>query len=156
MSGSLAGPLSLVWHGPGPVFPSVYCTTSSLQTARVILNLVTQPSGEVTGNISFEGGFTEETPMCQMAYPQQRFSASGTVSGTADNLRFKSEYRESGAHPVDTIPYTLSGSMSFSGRISGNTVSGVFAHVVVYEEIATNSVMHVELSASIPVTLTKS
>jgi hypothetical protein len=157
MRGSLAGPLSIVWHGPGPVFPSIYCTTSLLQTARVILNLVTQPSGEVTGNISFEGGFTEETPQCQMLYPQSRFSASGTVSGTADNLRFRSEYREGGPHPVVfNNTYTLSGSMSFSGSISGNTLSGVFAHVVVYELIASNAVDHVELSASIPVTLTKS
>ena len=91
-----------------------------------------------------------------MAYPQARFSASGTVSGTVDNLRFRSEYRESGQHPIDINPYTLSGSMSFIGSITGNTVSGVFAHVVVYELIATNAVQHVELSASIPVTLTKS
>ena len=92
-----------------------------------------------------------------MLYPQNRFSVSGTVSGTADNLRFRSEYRESGPHPVIyNNTYTLSGSVSFSGSITANTVSGVFAHVVVYELIASNAVMHVELSASIPVTLTKS
>lgn len=155
LSGQSSGPNSLNVDGRGNV---VNCTAMLSEGARVRLNVVTQSNGDVTGTISFEGTLRDAVEDCTTFHDQPwPFSISGAVTGTSSNLRFRADYHEGGPHPLlGSTTYSLSGSASFSGSVSGNTVTGVFVHVMVIDVRGPNYDTHTELSANIPVTLNKS
>jgi len=155
VSGQSSGPGSLSVDGRGNV---VNCTSLLTETAHVRLNVVTQPSGDVTGTITFDGTLRDATEECTTFHNEPwPFSISGSVTGTSSNLRFTTDYREGGPHPLlGDSKYAMSGSVAFSGSVSGNEVNGTFVHVIVLDVRGPNYDFHTELSASIPVTLNKS
>lgn len=91
----MSGPGSLWVDGRGNV---VNCPAQYREAARVTLTLVTQPSGEVSGNLSFVGRTTDASGDTCSSMPEPDFPVSftGPVTGTSSGLRFTHDYRQTG------------------------------------------------------------
>lgn len=152
VEGLLTGPGSLWVDGRNVV----NCTAQYREAARVTLMLVAQPSGEVSGNLSFVGSTSDRSGDTCSSMPEPEFpvSFSGSVTGTTSSLRFTHSYRQTGNQfGAAGLPFTISGSVSFGGGIEGAAVNGTLIHNLAIEKSGSNWHSSGTLTVTIPVTL---
>ena len=144
-SSSLAGDIEGRLSGSGSLWVDgrnvVNCPASYNEAARITLSLVTQPNGEVSGTLTLAGTFTDASGNTCSPMPEPSFPVSftGPVTGTSGNLRFSHDYRQTGnSFGSAGIQYTLRGSVSITGSVSGGTFSGTMHHNLEVEQRGPN------------------
>ena len=129
-SASFRGPISGTFNGTSTVTlpgePAFSCTFGVRNTGDATLRIQTASNGNITGTLEMNGTQTPDVTNCtggiSFPIPPQPFVWNANVTGSGNTIRFTQEFRDSATVPGGS--YTTTATVTFTGTISGGTVTG--------------------------------
>jgi hypothetical protein len=129
-SSSFSGPIDGTFSGTSTVTvdgaSAFSCNYSVRNTGNATLRTQTAAGGAITGTLDMNGTQTPSVISCTGGFsypiPAQPFTYSVPVTGSASALRASQEFRDSGN--VEGASFTVVATVTFTGTLSGNTVTG--------------------------------
>jgi hypothetical protein len=106
--------------------PGFSCSVSVRNTGTANMRLQTASSGAITGTLEMNGNQAVSAANCGEAtglIPDAPFVMTANVEGSGNTVRFTQEFRDSQTFP-DVGSFTSVATISFTGTISGGSVSG--------------------------------
>jgi hypothetical protein len=125
MDGTLTGTSTVSFEGE----PGFSCTVSLRNTGNATLRLQTASNGNITGTLDMNGTQNVSADSCGVGaglIPPTPFVYSASVTGSGGTVRFTQEFRDSGN--IEGFSYTTVASITFTGTVSGNTVTGALVY----------------------------
>lgn len=151
-SGPMSGQLVAVSSTTSDGFTYTCNVTYSL--SGTVKTAMQRQAGSVSGTGNADGTQTYTSSNCEITPPPIAagpFAYSGALSGTEGSFRFSQEYRDSGTAADAT--YTITGTATFTGSVSGNTVTGTFSINSVVDYRGTGFTGRATATGTFPVTL---
>lgn len=130
------------------------CTLNLRQTGTVTLRMQTTAAGAISGTFEMNGRQVVSGSTCEGIAPgfaEGPVSYTANVEGSGGTVRFTQEFRESGTVPGGS--YTNVASLSFTGSVSGGTVTGTLTYNSVVEARGDGFTSRGTMTGSFPISL---
>jgi len=132
-SASFSGPMDGTFTGTSSISftgePPSSCNFSTRTTGTATLRLQTASNGAQSGTLDLNGRQVVTVSTCEGlsgVIGDQPFMYSANVEGSGNTIRFTQEFRDSGGVPG--AMYDTTATISFTGTVSGGSVSGALTY----------------------------
>ena len=132
-SASFSGPMDGTFTGTSTVSftgePTSSCNFSTRTTGTSALRLQTASNGTLSGTLDMNGRQVVTVSTCEGLsgiIGDQPFMYSANVEGSGNTIRFTQEFKDSGG--VEGATYSSTATISFTGTVSGGTVTGALTY----------------------------